>query len=1006
MAHLIDDEAGQENDGVSRYVPYQPRRVVRRSSADARCSGDDEDDDDDGSGTSGSDSGSGERSSQRSNTQPRPPPRSQSPAPRGRLGDVARRHELLAQRCDEGDADERAARRQARLVDQQRGQATWEVPEQQPFNRDKYHVLPPQPQRQQQEQEQQKPPPSSQRSQSRQPSQHAAARSDDGDDDGPRADQTWPVPSLAAVEDVKHAHVCNPTHSALDLCTLDDIIAQVHDMHRRTRGAHLRDAPDPRALTAMADEFFSADPLPDQIVTAAIHLAHVGWVNEYTLALRRLGAAADRMTDAEAALVFLEEALVTLTLLYDFVRTRAGAMRALYTDTNLRSTLPLVLDFPGSMGLDRILPEGRRQLYDFGLFAFRDASRKSINNLVMMPQRVRHQGRMVYTGVYVPLEDPTTRAAMHLDAYVAAWAAQTGINGCGMADNAIKRVREAYREMHLPPLLPWLPDRSVFAFPHADGRIWYVVNRPNVWDGDKCEFSVTVADDPKVSNLTPCMYFDGPELTDTIARSVAQSPLFPGDVDPRDGPDAVPPDGHYADFNYDDYFLDAIPTPVLDQVLDWQLYLRAPDGQDRHAFICGEENEAAAAAAGLPDWRHRFVIKLTVLAFMGRWALETNKYDDWQLMLIFMGSGGTGKTLLMEHMMKQWFPSQFIGTLSATMEKQFGLTDMDKKWGIIADEMRGWIGLDASNLLRMISGQSLPISQKNKDPRVVDEFRAQIVFGGNAWPTNLDDVEGSMKRRSVFVSMDRPVPPDQAMDNMTSAAKAEAGAALLKCIAAYRALRQWLLRRHQKRDVRPFMDAYFAEQASKWLNSANVFDEFLRRGPFVFDLGGEASAERRIYMPLDVVRRLFYEHCERTGIRSPPRWCDALFRAPFQQRRVEISMGHESRLPAEETRQWPVMRDGNGPRVRGVYAIGIDIHYDTTVANFPVLADVYKGDIKRRDDVYAADVAGRFAQTVANKVNETDLYMARLRLKTIGNAERGGGARQRKRKDAPAAASD
>lgn len=409
----------------------------------------------------------------------------------------------------------------------------------------------------------------------------------------------------------------------------------------------------------------------------------------------------------------------------------------------------------------------------------------------------------------------------------------------------------------------------------------------------------------------PCRFFNE-MINDDIMRAVCDTPFFVNDEDPR----AVAAGGA-APRERDPFMAmhwSELDTPVMSQVLDFQF-----------------PEEGSPYRAGAPpsvlDIPFPQLIKFTALAMMGRWVLPLGKYDTFQRFIAFLGAGGTGKTILLERIMKQWFPSEFVATLSSKMEEMFGLQGMEDKWVMVADEMRGRVGIDSSDLLCMVGGSTVKVRTKLKGATDVTRWKAQIAMGGNIWPTNLVDIANSTKRRTVAVSMNRPVPLPQKADGMEDRAAGEIGFCLLKCCAAYRSLLQHM-RMHGEAG-RPisfnrFLDPWFVDQADQWIDSVNLFDHFLSTGPFVFDLD---AVMPRLYMPAEAVELMFQAW---SAGRGNVRHDQSAFRSAFAARNIAYTE-RQGRMAQEEF-AWPV---GSTNIMRKIYVLGIDIHPDTKPDDLP-----------------------------------------------------------------------
>jgi hypothetical protein len=129
-----------------------------------------------------------------------------------------------------------------------------------------------------------------------------------------------------------------------------------------------------------------------------------------------------------------------------------------------------------------------------------------------------------------------------------------------------------------------------------------------------------------------------------------------------------------------------------------------------------------------------------IFVFFGRYLfpLDSTKYDDWQRMLCFFGSAGTGKSVLLLVLQKLLPPACFR-PLSVNSQETFGLEaligpDGQQMWSMVL-EITGKFRIQAQELQSLISGESMNINRKGKVPYCTPQWTKHMIIAGNAKPS-------------------------------------------------------------------------------------------------------------------------------------------------------------------------------------------------------------------------------------------------------------------------------
>ena len=116
------------------------------------------------------------------------------------------------------------------------------------------------------------------------------------------------------------------------------------------------------------------------------------------------------------------------------------------------------------------------------------------------------------------------------------------------------------------------------------------------------------------------------------------------------------------------------------------------------------------------------LVKMWLYFMLGRLMFYIgSKYDgdDLQLFLFLEGQAGTGKSTLLK-LMTSMYEQHDIFAVESQAETTFGLQSAINKWIWTVMEMKNTTNLDPAHFQKMVSGESIAIAIKNKDPVTID----------------------------------------------------------------------------------------------------------------------------------------------------------------------------------------------------------------------------------------------------------------------------------------------
>ena len=172
-----------------------------------------------------------------------------------------------------------------------------------------------------------------------------------------------------------------------------------------------------------------------------------------------------------------------------------------------------------------------------------------------------------------------------------------------------------------------------------------------------------------------------------------------------------------------------------------------------------------------------------VYILIGRLLHPIGEFDDWQVIPLFLGKAGTGKSLI-ANTVKKMFGKQDVGTLSSNSEAKFGLEALENKLIWVISEIKRNLALDVADFQSMVSGEEVSVARKNKVASIV-KWRAPGLLCGNERPGWIDS-QGSIARRLVIFNFQQTVKSHDVDCELEKKLQQELSALILKCNMAYR----------------------------------------------------------------------------------------------------------------------------------------------------------------------------------------------------------------------------
>jgi len=273
--------------------------------------------------------------------------------------------------------------------------------------------------------------------------------------------------------------------------------------------------------------------------------------------------------------------------------------------------------------------------------------------------------------------------------------------------------------------------------------------------------------------------------------------------------------------------------------------------------------------------------------FLGRMLYKVGQLDNWQVILMLIGCGGTGKSTI-NNIVRTFYDHEDVGILGNNHQKTFGLADIYDKFAFIAPEIKRDWNIDQAEFQEIVSGGKININIKHKASQMV-QWTAPGMLGGNENPGFVDNAS-SIQRRVVVTRFDIKV--DEVITDLNHRLDQEISQILKACNLQY--LKYVHL--YQNKDIWKWLPAYFLETQHIMASASNSLHAFLDSSLLKKDPDA--------YIPMSVFFRHFNAFCKDNNFMKPKINID-FYRAPFAKFHIRtVSMNkirYDGRIFKNET---------------------------------------------------------------------------------------------------------
>ncbi|KAJ3244541.1 hypothetical protein HK104_008025, partial [Borealophlyctis nickersoniae] len=209
-----------------------------------------------------------------------------------------------------------------------------------------------------------------------------------------------------------------------------------------------------------------------------------------------------------------------------------------------------------------------------------------------------------------------------------------------------------------------------------------------------------------------------------------------------------------------------------------------------------------------------------LLMSIGRMFFKINERDNWQYMPYLEGEGGTGRSTIMNVIMKMF---DKVGSLSKENEQKFCLSSLyDQELVLIDDLPRNFKDVFPQTTFQSaVSGGLLPVRIMRTTAFSV-LWAVPFIFAGNWSPDYLD--KGQVTRRIIRFLFEHPVKKSDCDPTLERRiVENELAPLIYKCLCLYKEY----VEKHGRKSVWAFCPAYFREMQTEMRAERNPLYAFL-----------------------------------------------------------------------------------------------------------------------------------------------------------------------------------
>jgi hypothetical protein len=295
--------------------------------------------------------------------------------------------------------------------------------------------------------------------------------------------------------------------------------------------------------------------------------------------------------------------------------------------------------------------------------------------------------------------------------------------------------------------------------------------------------------------------------------------------------------------------------------------------------------------------RMSFGVTQWLWVFRGRPFYKMKELDNWQVLPLLRGAGGTGKTTVTQNI-KKTHPHEKVPTMSSNIERQFGLGMLRNGWSYIIPELRtDSFNLPEGEMLQIISGDPVSLSIKHGDAEQLEEWVLHGTAAANN-PLQIMDTQGAWSRRIVEFEFPHILTSEQVDPMLEQKLDEELPNIILKSNRAYRAA----CRQYGNSTIWKVLPREFLDLRSRLERRCNPMQGFMMDDSIIMQwpkgkTANDEEPEHPLFCTISELREAFGEYCRIHNVRKGVVFDEDLYKSHFEQHGVRSSRhrpGHEN----------------------------------------------------------------------------------------------------------------
>lgn len=326
-----------------------------------------------------------------------------------------------------------------------------------------------------------------------------------------------------------------------------------------------------------------------------------------------------------------------------------------------------------------------------------------------------------------------------------------------------------------------------------------------------------------------------------------------------------------------------IPTPNLQKVLDYQF-----NNLDDHVEVC--------------KWMY---------ILLGRLLYSVNEIDKWQVMTYIIGEAGTGKSTLLNFVLKLIYQESEIGILDNNIEEQFGLDNLlvngstENVFITMGIELDHKFKLQRTDFLKMVSGDPIMIAKKGKKGHTVT-WNSHLIFVGNKM-FGYKDNAGELARRIISFWYDQKLKQDDIDPQLPEKLLKEIPNIIQKITKAYLVTAN----KYKNKSIWSVLPKYFLKTKARIAEQSSPLRAFMECNDLIYN--------KEYYCLESKFRSKFLEFCSSRNL-GREKLSEDMYRSVFHD--VTEEKGVHIYYEPKATRMYP--RGTGVKRRREAFIVGLD----------------------------------------------------------------------------------